>query len=330
MQASQLPDRMIRTVGVRALYGSRMGAFLRYHVTVVVGCRYQAKWHVNTDRMRPPFMDTTKEQQLKDILQDMGSVVVAFSGGVDSTYLLKIAHDVLGDRCVAASGLSETYAQEEMVEAKELAAEMGVRYELLQTMELTDERYANNTHQRCFFCKQELYGKLSEFAASEGLATVIDGSNADDVDDFRPGLRAARDLGVRSPLQEVGLTKDEIRERSRVYGLRTAEKPAVACLSSRFAYGDKITQEKLQQVAAAESGIRALGYRGFRLRHHGRVARIEFLPADLDRAFAEREAVSAAVKSAGYRYVSIDLDGYRTGSQNDDLPERVLRLTQVS
>lgn len=256
----------------------------------------------------------------------MDSLVVAFSGGVDSTLLLKVAHDELGDRCVAASGLSETYAPEEMREARELAAEMGVEYVLLQTMELTDERYADNTHQRCFFCKQELYGRLTEFAAARRIGVVADGSNADDLDDFRPGLRAARDLGVRSPLQEVGLTKDEIREISKDYGLRTADKPAVACLSSRFTYGDKITTEKLQRVATAESGIRRLGYRGFRLRHHGQVARLEFLEADLDRAFGDRERIAGAVKAAGYRFASIDLEGYRSGSMNQDVPLQLVTI----
>jgi uncharacterized protein len=260
-----------------------------------------------------------KELRLVDLFRDCESVLVSFSGGVDSTYLLKIAFDTLGDNAVAATGLSQTYAAEEMDDAQQIASDIGAKHLVVNTAELTDPRYADNTHQRCFFCKTELYSRLAEVAREKGLRVVVDGSNADDLDDFRPGLRAARNLGVRSPLQEVGLTKYEVRALSQRLDLRTWDKPAVACLSSRFEYGDPITVEKLRLVAAAESAVRALGYRGFRVRHHGSIARIE-LPRDQFMAAIERaDELVEKVRDTGYRHVVLDLAGYRSGSMNEVL-----------
>jgi uncharacterized protein len=265
----------------------------------------------------------TKEAALHRLLVDMRSVLVSFSGGVDSSYLLKIAHDALGPAAVAATGLSQTYAAEEMEEARLIAEEIGAEHILVETAELTDPRYADNTHQRCFFCKTELYSRLAGTARTRGLEVVVDGSNADDLVDFRPGMRAARNLGVRSPLQEVQLTKEEIRALSARHGLRTWDKPAMACLSSRFEYGDPITIEKLRQVASAERAVRQLGFRGFRVRHHDAIARLELPSEQFPDAIARAAELVVAVQSAGYRHVVLDLAGYRSGSMNEVLNARL-------
>ncbi len=265
----------------------------------------------------------TKWTVLIETIRSLESCVVAFSGGVDSALLLKAGVLALGDRAVAATGLSETYAPEEMEEAKAVAIQIGATHVMVRTMELTDPRYADNTHQRCYFCKTELYTQLQAYAEQHGFAAVVDGTNADDLGDFRPGIRAAHKLQVRSPLQEVGLTKQDIRDLSHWLALPTWDKPAAACLSSRFAYGDPITVEKLAQVAKAETHLRRMGYRGFRVRHHEEIARIE-MPADrIEDAFADRDEIVAGVKAAGYRFVTLDLEGYHAGRMNEGLNARL-------
>lgn len=268
-------------------------------------------------------MDRTladKRAALERILRDTGGCVIGFSGGVDSTLLFAVAAGVLGDRALAVTATSETYPERERREAEELAERLGGRHRVIVSEELDIPGFSKNPVDRCYHCKKELFGKLREIAASEGIPFVVDGSNLDDRGDYRPGRQALAELGVRSPLEEAGFTKADIRELSRELGLPNWDKPAFACLSSRFPYGTEITRKKVSQVGRAEESLRELGLRVLRVRHHGDVARIEVGAEEFDRVVhVLREEVVARVKAAGYAYVALDLQGYRTGAMNEVL-----------
>ena len=261
-----------------------------------------------------------KEQALCDALASLDSVVVAYSGGVDSAYLAYIASRTLGDRAVAVTADSPSYPERHRALAIRIAKDFGLRHEIIKTSELEQPEYRANPANRCYFCKHELYTHLSRIAI-ERRAVVVDGNNADDRGDYRPGRQAAREFGVRSPLDEVDLTKDEIRELSHRAGLPTWDEPASACLSSRIPYHTEVTDEKLRTIERAEQAVRALGFRVFRVRHHDDLARVEIARDEMPRAL-EPEIAAAIVrelKAAGYRYVTLDLQGYRLGSLNEGL-----------
>jgi len=261
-----------------------------------------------------------KEEALCRTLASLDSVIVAYSGGVDSAYLACMAHRTLGDRAVAVTADSPSYPERHRQLAIRIAHDFGLRHEIIHTRELDRPEYRANPANRCYYCKHELYTHLSRLAAARG-AVVVDGNNADDRGDYRPGRQAAREFGVRSPLDEVDLTKPEIRELSRRAGLPTWDEPASACLSSRIPYHAEVTDEKLRTIERAEQALRALGFRVFRVRHHDDLARIEIARDEMPRAL-EPETSSAIVrelKAAGYKYVSLDLQGYRTGSLNEGL-----------
>jgi uncharacterized protein len=264
-----------------------------------------------------------KLESLEKILTDMQSVLVAYSGGTDSTFLLKVASNVLGDRAIAVTASSETYTPRELQEAKRNAEIIGVKHLVVQTNELDDPKFLSNPPDRCYYCKTELFTKLFALAKEHGLNHVIDGSNCDDVKDFRPGMRAAAEFHVRSPLKEAGFTKEEIRALSKKMNLPTWDKPPLPCLSSRFPYGTEITRERVSRVACAEEFLASLGIRQLRVRDHDNIARIEVQRADMPMFLDEKisKQITEKFKVLGYTYVALDLQGYRMGSMNEPLKE---------
>lgn len=262
-----------------------------------------------------------KWDRLKELLREFGSAVLAYSGGVDSSLLLKAASEVLGTHLIAVTACSETYTLAELAAAKEFAASLGVTLRMLHTAELECEEFVQNSPERCYFCKKELFGKLKQIADTEGIHFILDGSNTDDLKDYRPGSKAAGEFSVRSPLREAGFSKSDVRACARMLNLPVWDKPSLACLSSRIPYGTRITSTILACIQSAEDQLHALGFHQVRVRHHGDTARIEIERGDFERLLSGDTAqkIATGFKQLGYTYVCLDLEGYRTGSMNEAL-----------
>ncbi|HON11049.1 MAG TPA: ATP-dependent sacrificial sulfur transferase LarE [Chitinispirillaceae bacterium] len=262
-----------------------------------------------------------KLSKLQEILRRYDSAVIAFSGGVDSTFLARIAADVTGNNVLLVTASSSTYPVRELEESRKLALSLNLKHRVIVSEELDIAGFSENNPDRCYYCKLELFRKITQIASEEGYAVVFDGSNADDVHDYRPGRRALRELGIISPLCEAGLTKQEIRGISAKMGLPTASKPSFACLASRFPYGEKITGDKLSRVGKAEDSLIKLGFHQFRVRSHGDLARIEIESGQMDKAWSMRDELERVCREAGFTFAALDLRGYRTGAMNEALSQ---------